>query len=115
MVNRIWQHHFGAGIVATPNDFGRMGTRPSTSRTARLAGQRFVEGGFRMKPMHRMILLSNTYQQASPRDSSATVGEGSAEPAALALSAPPSGRRGTARRDARGERPAESAKRAGRA
>ena len=39
MVNRVWQYHFGRGIVSTPNDFGRMGTRPSQPGAARLAGQ----------------------------------------------------------------------------
>ncbi|HYI95149.1 MAG TPA: DUF1549 and DUF1553 domain-containing protein [Bryobacteraceae bacterium] len=64
MVNRIWQSHFGAGIVATPNDFGRMGTRPSHPELLDWLANQFVEGGFRMKPIHRMILLSKTYQQA---------------------------------------------------
>ena len=64
MVNRIWQGHFGAGIVATPNDFGRMGTRPSHPELLDWLANQFVEGGFRMKPIHRMILLSKTYQQS---------------------------------------------------
>jgi hypothetical protein len=69
MVNRMWQHHFGRGIVATPNDFGRMGSRPSHPELLDWLANRFVEGGWRMKPIHRMILLSNTYRQssASPR------------------------------------------------
>ena len=63
MVNRIWQNHFGAGLVATANDFGRMGTRPSHPELLDWLANEFVEGGFRMKPLHRMILLSSTYQQ----------------------------------------------------
>jgi hypothetical protein len=63
MVNRIWQQHFGVGIVATPNDFGRMGSRPSHPELLDWLANRFVEGGFRMKPLHRLILTSNTYQQ----------------------------------------------------
>lgn len=64
MVNRIWQSHFGTGIVATPNDFGRMGSRPSHPELLDWLANRFVETGFRIKPIHRMIVLSNTYQQA---------------------------------------------------
>jgi hypothetical protein len=63
MVNRIWQHHFGTGIVSTPNDFGRMGARPTHPELLDWLAEQFVAGGFRMKPIHRMILLSNTYQQ----------------------------------------------------
>jgi len=63
MVNRIWQHHFARGIVATPNDFGRMGSRPSHPELLDWLANQFVSGGFRIKPIHRMILLSNTYQQ----------------------------------------------------
>ena len=63
LVNRIWQHHFGTGIVATPNDFGRMGSRPTHPELLDFLADRFVEGGFRMKPIHRMILLSSAYQQ----------------------------------------------------
>ncbi len=63
MANRIWQHHFGAGIVSTPNDFGRMGSRPSHPELLDWLANQFVESGFRMKPLHRLILLSSSYQQ----------------------------------------------------
>ena len=63
IVNRIWEHHFGAGLVATPNDFGRMGSRPSHPELLDWLANQFVDGGFRMKPLHRLILLSSTYQQ----------------------------------------------------
>ena len=65
MVNRIWQGHFGRGIVGTPNDFGRMGMRPDHPELLDYLANQFVAAGFRMKPIHRMILLSNTYRQAS--------------------------------------------------
>jgi Protein of unknown function (DUF1553) len=65
MVNRIWQYHFGAGLVSTPNDFGRMGTRPSNPELLDWLASRFVEGGWRIKPLHRMILLSSAYRQSS--------------------------------------------------
>jgi len=63
MVNRIWQNHFGAGLVTTANDFGRMGTRPSHPELLDWLANQFVECGFRMKPLHRLILLSSVYQQ----------------------------------------------------
>ncbi len=78
MVNRIWQGHFGVGIVATPNDFGRMGARPSHPELLDWLANRFVEGDFHLKPIHRLILLSNTYRQAYV-----------AKPSALALEKDP--------------------------
>jgi hypothetical protein len=65
IVNRIWLGHFGRGIVATPNDFGRMGTRPSNPDLLDYLANRFVESGWRFKALHREILLSNTYRQSS--------------------------------------------------
>jgi hypothetical protein len=65
MVNRIWLYHFGRGIVSTPNDFGRMGTRPSHPELLDWLANRFVEGGWKMKPIHRAILLSSAYRQSS--------------------------------------------------
>jgi hypothetical protein len=65
MVNRLWMGHFGAGLVATPNDFGRMGARPTHPELLDWLANEFVAGGFRMKPIHRMMVLSNTYRQAS--------------------------------------------------
>jgi hypothetical protein len=65
MVNRVWQYHFGAGLVSTPNDFGRMGTRPSNPELLDWLASRFVDVGWRIKPIHRMILLSNAYRQSS--------------------------------------------------
>jgi hypothetical protein len=65
MVNRIWQYHFGRGIVATANDFGRMGTRPSHPELLDYLANEFVASGFSVKHMHRLILNSNTYRQAS--------------------------------------------------
>jgi hypothetical protein len=65
MVNRIWLHHFGRGIVATPNDFGRMGSRPSHPELLDWLANQYVAGGMRMKPIHRLILNSNAWRQAS--------------------------------------------------
>ncbi len=65
MANRIWQYHFGRGIVATSNDFGRMGSRPTHPELLDYLANEFVSGGFSIKHLHRLILSSNTYQQAS--------------------------------------------------
>jgi hypothetical protein len=65
MVNRIWQFHFGRGIVATPNDFGRMGERPTHPELLDYLANEFVQSGFSVKHIHRLILNSNTYRQAS--------------------------------------------------
>jgi hypothetical protein len=65
MVNRIWQYHFGRGIVGTPNDFGRMGFRPTHPELLDYLANQLVAGGYLVKPIHRMILLSNTYRQSS--------------------------------------------------
>ncbi len=69
MVNRVWQHHFGRGLVRTPNDFGVNGDRPSHPELLDHLAAAFVEGGWRVKPLHRAILLSSVYRQsnASPQ------------------------------------------------
>jgi hypothetical protein len=65
MVNRIWQYHFGTGIVATPGDFGRMGSRPTHPELLDYLAASFVENGWSIKKLHKTILLSNTYRQSS--------------------------------------------------
>ncbi len=65
MVNRIWHHHFGRGIVATPSDFGRMGERPTHPELLDWMTSEFIENGWSIKRMHRLIMTSETYQQAS--------------------------------------------------
>ncbi len=65
MVNRIWQSHFGRGIVGTPNDFGRMGERPTHPDLLDYLANEFAAGGFHIKRIHRMILQSNAWQQAA--------------------------------------------------
>ena len=73
-VNRIWQHHFGYGIVRTPSDFGKNGDRPSHPELLDYLSLRFIESGWDVKAMHKLILMSNTYRQASenPRFASNT-------------------------------------------
>ncbi len=65
MVNRIWQVYFGQGIVKTANDFGFMGGRPSHPELLDYLANELVSGGWRLKRIHRMILTSSTYRQAS--------------------------------------------------
>jgi mono/diheme cytochrome c family protein len=65
MVNRIWQGHFGTGIVATPSDFGRMGLRPSHPELLDWLAREFVRNGWSMKSLHKQIVLSATYRQSS--------------------------------------------------
>jgi hypothetical protein len=64
-VNRIWQHHFGRGIVSTPNDFGIRGEPPTHPELLDWLATELVANGWHLKPIHRMIVLSNTYRQAS--------------------------------------------------
>ena len=65
MVNRIWQQHFGRGIVGTENDFGARGERPSHPELLDWLATRFRESGWSIKAMHRLIMGSASYQQAS--------------------------------------------------
>ncbi len=65
MVNRIWQHHFGRGLVSTPSDFGKQGSPPSHPELLDWLAQRFIDSGWSIKAMHRLIMLSETYQQRS--------------------------------------------------
>ncbi|MEZ6089303.1 MAG: DUF1553 domain-containing protein [Pirellulaceae bacterium] len=70
IVNRLWQYHFGRGIVATPNDVGMLGEPPSHPQLLDWLTSRFIEGGWKMKPIHRMIMMSATYQQTARREPS---------------------------------------------
>jgi hypothetical protein len=65
MVNRVWQHHFGAGIVRTPGDFGLRGEAPTHPELLDYLAARFMEDGWSLKKLHRLILLSSTYRQQS--------------------------------------------------
>jgi hypothetical protein len=72
LANRVWQWHFGAGLVLTPNDFGRNGQEPSHPELLDWLAGELVRGNWQLKPLHRLIVLSATYRQASgaadPRD-----------------------------------------------
>ncbi len=65
IVNRVWHYHFGRGIVETPNDFGRMGSRPTHPELLDWLAVWFRDNGQSLKALHRMILLSATYRQTS--------------------------------------------------
>jgi hypothetical protein len=71
MVNRIWQHHFGRGLVATENDFGARGQRPSHPELLDWLASRFRESGYSLKAMHRLIMASAAYQCSSDFDARA--------------------------------------------
>jgi hypothetical protein len=65
IVNRVWHYHFGHGIVDTPSDFGFAGGRPSHPELLDYLTSRFIDGGWRLKELHRLIVNSATYRQAS--------------------------------------------------
>jgi Protein of unknown function (DUF1553)/Protein of unknown function (DUF1549)/Planctomycete cytochrome C len=68
MVNRVWQHHFGMGLVSTPDNFGQSGARPSHPELLDWLAVEFVESGYSIKHLHRLILQSAVYRQAgTPR------------------------------------------------
>jgi hypothetical protein len=70
-VNRVWQQHFGRGLVATSSDFGHLGEPPSHPELLDWLTKRFVEGGWRFKALHREIVLSQTYRQSSESSAAA--------------------------------------------
>jgi mono/diheme cytochrome c family protein len=65
MVNRIWQFHFGKGLVKTPNDFGVRGEAPTHPELLDWLATRFIESGWSIKQMHRLIMLSRAYQMSA--------------------------------------------------
>ncbi len=68
IVNRLWQHHFGDGLVRTPSDFGLQGDRPSHPQLLDWLAAELIAGGWRLKPIHRLMVLSQAYQQDSTYD-----------------------------------------------
>jgi hypothetical protein len=62
IVNRLWQHHFGRGLVGTPNDFGAQGERPSHPELLEWLSSELVQSGWKLKAMHKRIMLSDAYQ-----------------------------------------------------
>jgi mono/diheme cytochrome c family protein len=68
LMNRVWMHHFGRGIVNTPGDLGMLGERPSHPELLDYLAGRFVETGWSLKAMHREMMLSRTYRQSARND-----------------------------------------------
>jgi Protein of unknown function (DUF1549)/Protein of unknown function (DUF1553) len=62
IVNRLWQHYFGRGIVATPNDFGAQGDRPTHPELLDWLAAELIRNGWRLKPIHKLIVMSETYR-----------------------------------------------------
>jgi len=83
LVNRVWMHHFGAGLVATPSDFGSRARPPSHPQLLDWLAATFIERGWSIKQLHREILTSATYQQASGETRESDVGRESAKPQTL--------------------------------
>jgi len=71
IVNRVWNYHFGRGIVGTPSDFGVMGERPADPALLDYLAATFVENGWSIKKLHRLIMLSSTYQESARFDPAA--------------------------------------------
>ena len=68
MVNRLWQHHFGRGIVRSPNNFGLLGDRPTHPELLDWLAVKLIEEGWRLKPLHKLIVMSNAYRMSSVGD-----------------------------------------------
>ncbi|MCA9056135.1 MAG: DUF1553 domain-containing protein, partial [Planctomycetaceae bacterium] len=76
IVNRVWQYHFGRGLVETPSDFGRMGAAPTHPELLDWLAMEFRDGDQSLKGLHRMIVTSRTWQQASRIDDPAALARG---------------------------------------
>ena len=68
IVNRLWHHHFGRGLVKTSNDFGKLGSLPSHPRLLDHLARQFIAGGWKLKPIHRLIMSSAVYRQSGTTD-----------------------------------------------
>jgi hypothetical protein len=69
LVNRVWRHHFGAGLVDTPSDFGTQGERPTHPELLDWLASEFMSRGWKLKELHRLICMSRAYRQSSRPDS----------------------------------------------
>jgi hypothetical protein len=73
LVNRFWLHHFGRGIVNSPGDFGTLGERPSHPELLDWLASEFMDRGWKLKPLHRLIVLSTAYRQSARNDAAQRV------------------------------------------
>ena len=81
IVNRVWQHHFGRGLVATPSEFGTHGAKPSHPELLDWLASEFVAGGWSLKKLHRVMVMSEAYRQSSSVQSSVISVQSKARPA----------------------------------
>lgn len=72
LVNRLWLHHFGRGLVATPNDFGAQGERPTHPELLDWLARQLIDGGWQIKPLHQLIMTSAVYQQTAAENPAAS-------------------------------------------
>ena len=79
MANRLWQYHFGRGIVPTSSDFGKLGEAPTHPELLDWLPSEFLASGWQMKRMHRLIMLSSAYRMSS-KGNAAGAGEGPGQP-----------------------------------
>ena len=96
MVNRVWQHHFGRGLVRTPSNFGALGERPTHPELLDYLAQRFIQSGWSIKALHRTDHVVGHVSAEQPARS-VQLRSGSREQAALAYEPAPSGGRGLER------------------
>jgi hypothetical protein len=75
MVNRLWLYHFGQGLAPTPNDFGKQGKPPTHPELLDWLARRFIDSGWSIKAMHRLIMQSHVYQLAAAPDAATIPGD----------------------------------------
>jgi hypothetical protein len=75
IVNRVWQHHFGEGLVRTPDNFGRLGERPTHPELLDWLSAQFTKGNWSVKKLHKLILLSATYQMSGTYEAKAALAD----------------------------------------
>ena len=81
LVNRVWLHHFGAGIVSSPDDFGNMSEKPTHPELLDWLAMRFMDDGWSLKKLHKRILMSATYRQsANPQVNALVAQKGAVDP-----------------------------------
>ena len=96
LVNRVWRHHFGAGLVDTPSDFGTQGERPTHPELLDWLASEFMARGWKLKELHRLICTSAAYRQSS-RPGPGRLADRCRRPSPVALSAAAAGGGGHSR------------------
>jgi hypothetical protein len=85
IVNRVWQHHFGSGLVTTPSNFGVSGMKPTHPELLDWLAGKFIESGGKLKPLHKLMLMSATYRQVSSEPRAESRGKSPLDSAPSAL------------------------------